>query len=475
MDALASFQKASRKLEKLPVPQHHTIFILATPSFASWVEASTDFIPQALKCAFGDLASVEVDVVCAVCDGLAPRPVSMTHPTGEGFSILHQPGEELGLWEDDDASATSPNLQSTLTFVPYPGSGTSIVVPLANTLFKNGRHSTLLLSRWKSEGGSFELMREQKERQNVPVPFLWERQNRRLRFHMSCIPLTPVRRIQSGLGNIVRSIDFGEGSIPDIGPASRELETSVDNYLAKEGHDHSKIDVWALVVPKDIYLDPRDQVEEISTNDINTPRAVASPSSHVGGRYVGRRLKRGAKLCRVLSGGGGWGAKQGLLSLDPQTSYSTSNESRYDLSEGSLDKKQASALGNLAQEGAFIQFLVAVKNEKPDTSEASERDSFAPVRSTVVGVVPSTIDHIYDEQQEKLAFGCDVSLGHFGCVSESGIFLRFIRDEKTGVAEWGFHALETKIDLPYSYAYSVSKVSKKSSSKLNEEVRNQGD
>jgi hypothetical protein len=42
------------------------------------------------------------------------------------------------------------------------------------------------------------------------------------------IPLTPARAIVNGLGNIVRKLKFDDGL---IGPASQELEASVDTAL----------------------------------------------------------------------------------------------------------------------------------------------------------------------------------------------------------------------------------------------------
>ncbi len=42
------------------------------------------------------------------------------------------------------------------------------------------------------------------------------------------IPLTPARAIVNGLGNIVRKLKFDNGL---IGPASQELEASVDTAL----------------------------------------------------------------------------------------------------------------------------------------------------------------------------------------------------------------------------------------------------
>ena len=57
--------------------------------------------------------------------------------------------------------------------------------------------------------------------------------------------------------------------------------------------DHA--DVWAFITPKDV-------------------RASFTTISR-------RAFSKGCQLRKVLSGGGGWGVKQGLLSLDPDADY----------------------------------------------------------------------------------------------------------------------------------------------------------
>jgi hypothetical protein len=160
----------------------------------------------------------------------------------------------------------------------------------------------------------------------------------------------------------------------------------------------------------------------------------------------------------------GWGLKQGLLSLDPQKTYSTINESRFDFSEGTVDEQQISALGNIAQEGAFIQFLVAAQDNSEGVSLRKPNSGYidSTLRSTVVGAVPNAVDEIHGLRQEKqtdnetLKDGIQVYPGHFGCVSESGMFLhRPLAESKNRRKDLkrDMPMVETKIDLPYSYIY----------------------
>ncbi|PMD39868.1 hypothetical protein L207DRAFT_512835 [Hyaloscypha variabilis F] len=474
LDAFTAFKRPIREVQGTPELEHHTIFILATPTFASWLEASSEFIPQALQRVFGTSSPVEADVVCGVCDGLAPRSLSMKTLTGTGFSVWHKPSKVENLWKNND-TGSSPNMQSTLTISARSPYQATLTLPLANTLFQNGRHSTLLLSRWKSNGDSFQIERDQIEKKNVTMN-LFVREGQFPRHVIPCVPLTPLRRIHSGLGNIVRTINFGRKGESDIGPASRELETSVGEYLAKGGNDQRTIDVWALVLPQD----PRSRqagrqgpVKQILTTDMDALRAIISPSTSKGLCYVGTLINEGARLVRVLSGGGGWGVKEGLLSLDPQTTYSDSNESRYDYSEGSLDERQISALGSLAREGAFIQFLVATKLDEDTaitTLQGNEHSSDDFRRhATVVGVVPSTIDDVHDEQQQIPTIS-DIQIypGHFGMVSESGIFLR--RGAKKMDMGEDIRSIETKVDLPFSYFYQEYRKRERKFSRTDKEV-----
>lgn len=157
----------------------------------------------------------------------------------------------------------------------------------------------------------------------------------------------------------------------------------------------------------------------------------------------------------AVSGGGGWGAKQGLLSLDPQTTYNTVNEARFDFSDASLEEQQTSALGNIAQEGASIQFFVAGKHR--ENGEGVAYDVAGILRKTLVlGGVPSTVDDVPKSNQENPDKKLYSLPAHFGCVSESGIYLQdkdlisMSTDEITST-EPNAIPHQTKIDLPFSY------------------------
>jgi len=170
---------------------------------------------------------------------------------------------------------------------------------------------------------------------------------------------------------------------------------------------------------------------------------------------IGRWIDKGAKFCRVLSGGGGWGIKQGLLSLDPQTVYGTVNEPQYDYSTQTLQGQQASALGNLAAPGSTIQFFLADNKSSSEPSARFMLPRGVLQRSAVIEAVPSTIDDIPDAS-EKLGTPskarCKIYPGHFGAASESGLYLE---TPITSLTVQGPKAriVSTKIDLPYSSVF----------------------
>jgi hypothetical protein len=171
-----------------------------------------------------------------------------------------------------------------------------------------------------------------------------------------------------------------------------------------------------------------------------------------------------------VSGGGGWGSKQGLLSLDPQTScIDDTDEAPFDFSSGSLEEQHASALGNMAQPGAYIQFFVADSSQiecgdhlhGPAKRHLKAAEMFQ--NSLVIGTVPSTIDDLPQPQKNngQEASGIrgshiKIRLGHFGCVSESGMFLSHTEVEPShsdDQIELTNRQTSTKVDLPYSYFY----------------------
>lgn len=154
-----------------------------------------------------------------------------------------------------------------------------------------------------------------------------------------------------------------------------------------------------------------------------------------------------------MSGGGGWGEKQGLLSLDPQTTYTHTDGTDLEFSGESLEEQQASALGNIAGPGSWIRFFVRKDPLLPDYEERGIVKPSNPWSKNVTfGTARDTIDTVNNERivvgQDKLV---GYRPGHFGCQSYSGMFLR--RKLHLDGPE-----ITTKIDMPGSYIYAYDKL-----------------
>ncbi|RFU26721.1 hypothetical protein B7463_g9609, partial [Scytalidium lignicola] len=461
--------------------QDQALVILATPSFATWLNDDAGFIPKTLRHLTSNLdQAAEIDVLVAVVDGLSPTPSEVPQANGsspnEGFSILHGSQSLVlpGLWSSEGHSPAvrTQELLSSITISGAPSQATEITLPLASTLFQNGRHSTLQASKWRFENGNFIKVRSEEKSQQTINVFSG---NKTLELEelsrIPATPITPARRIVSGLGNIVRRVDFG----PDgVGPASRELEASMDAYLESRNGARTNIAVYALIVPADIV---RVREAESSTgsedeNGLLTGRTEVealwhAPNGNTG--FIGDWIKKGATFCRVLSGGGGWGLKQGLLSLDPQTTYNQANEPSFSFMGVSFDEasssslSSSSALGDLAKPDAYIQFFVADPHQGQDQGERVKSNATDGM-TTVVGTVPSTVDEmprvseglISDNIPDEDLFIHHV--GHFGAVSESGMFVEsseassasFSGNSKSESGSEG-HMVRSKIDMPYSF------------------------
>ncbi|KAI4127377.1 MAG: hypothetical protein LQ347_004629, partial [Umbilicaria vellea] len=141
------------------------------------------------------------------------------------------------------------------------------------------------------------------------------------------------------MGNIIRRIQIGD-TPEDIAPASKELEKSVSTYLQRVSPVKDRVAVWTLVTPREIWVD--------------------QPQS-TRGKVLFSQIEKGARLHKVLSGGGGWGgAKDGLLSLDPHSTYKQSEQASLLLipDDGDLEAEKLAMLGDVVKPGDVVQFFI---------------------------------------------------------------------------------------------------------------------
>lgn len=178
--------------------------------------------------------------------------------SSEGVSVLLGRAARVlpRLWRDAAAGARPPQL----AFHP-PGCARAgrlrVAVPLANTVFSNGRSHACYASRWRTGAGQLPALAERIEKdgqQDVVLPpadMAFEKASATT-VASALVPVTPPRRIAAGLGNILRQVDVGQPA-----PASKELEAVIPPLLERRrrsaGHPEAEppgpIGVWALVLP----------------------------------------------------------------------------------------------------------------------------------------------------------------------------------------------------------------------------------
>ncbi|KAK4556920.1 hypothetical protein LTR86_005901 [Recurvomyces mirabilis] len=300
------------------------------------------------------------------------------------------------------------------------------------------------------------------------------------------IPLTAFRVVRNAMGNIVRLLSSAtsaddlqqSATWSDPQPASQELEAVVAAYFKDLNMSPEPVNVWALIAPKvkGSWSQQRNEGSATRTMRLWTPQEIrslwtAEDAQKQRDRIVNsttlRMLRAGGRLHRVLSGGGGWGKKAGLLSLDPDMVYSSRElrgEKGWDFDfegEGAeaVEKQQRQALGEIVQEGESIMFLIAPRDTEQFEEGRKSAWNFVnrADRSAVFGAIPSTIDLVPDELTSDRVGTTAPTIRHqpnlFGAYSEGGLALDvLINDQRLndGEPRSAIHT-QTKLDVPYSH------------------------
>ena len=136
-----------------------------------------------------------------------------------------------------------------------------------------------------------------------------------------------------------------------------------------------------------------------------------------------------------MSGGGGWGAKKGLLSLDPQrTHFSLSEEEEMQRFIQAMDG------GNFVPVGSKIQFFASTETSATEPTGAQE-----------TGVVFGTASRVETEtDSESSQPEARLLEDHFGALSNDGIFVT--SSDAAAVTTPGFNN-DWKLNVPNSRIY----------------------
>ena len=313
-----------------------------------------------------------------------------------------------------------------------------VTLPVANTVFVNGQRTTLYENAWEIESSGLG-MGEIRHGDKTPVASY--------PVSLKCSPyelmtcgsaplraLTEPRLVVGSMGNVLSQIEVDGKAVP----ASQELEKAVSAFIKSNptSTEQGPLLVFALLRSKQV-------------------SAFGSDVDGAHGDFTSSlitTLWEGAQLYKCTGGGGGWGTRQGFLSLEPARDFEP-QESTVDFPD--LDDEQ-SIVKHLGSRGiqagtCTVQFLVYCRHElsKSDSPETPAQDATAPAQDGTTTVVlgtatdPEARDHLVKDPDPHDT-GVLFVPNHFGMISYRGAALGSLNtSSKTTLAR-------TRLDVPNS-------------------------
>ncbi|KAF2628413.1 hypothetical protein BU25DRAFT_339653, partial [Macroventuria anomochaeta] len=493
--------------------KQNLVVFLVTPSFAPWLLDDRVFLEKALAKLYQNLPGPlpKVHAICAVVDKL-PEAKPVGGDSGRDavraeftFRAKHPPVNETGLEgiayvvlpAKAEVSA-QPNIGGELGCIDFLAHthttnqgrhNDRVRVPLANTVFQTGQSSTMINSTWERSVSDDRLeLRTRRQIKTVvinlsaedPKPGKSQLQSylhqEAAALSIPLIPLTVPRQVDGHMGNIIRGVIGPDGNKIT---ASTELEQVVPQYFKSRDEPAQATSAWALVIPKDKAHICIKDTSRLVSGQLGTNPDFMTSEDHEHWEQKGRELlwqkdppqwnnmtqeaiAKGARLHKVLSGGGGWGKKAGLLSLDPvpigapmpEQPAKESTAEHFD----SVDEF-STALKPVVEDGDYIQFFISTATAQGETVSAFEdlkkveESTGGNAWSWEFGVIPSTIDSIPGGSWQHTGAASEemvVFRGSFGALTEGGLTLMRGRgvNLKTGIAGKAINT--TTIDVPFS-------------------------
>ena len=322
-----------------------------------------------------------ITLIAGAVDQIAcPSGSAPDAPTG-GLSYLAYEDDATDPSSSSGSDRPKASKGSVSILLPQPSAGhpsappLTIHIPLSNTIFRTGHETTLLSSTFtRSSSASsthtsqplFQLSSTQwLSSAHLTLPSLAPApgapQSPSSKLSIPLHPLTIARQISRAMGNILRTLSSANGPLP----ASLELESAVSAHLASSNtspsHQQGPLQIFALVTPS-APSPLQASAPSIPWSSLllshHTDSSSSSTNSATTFSFSPARPSPGAHLYRVLSGGGGWGDKAGLLSLDPDPLFPESGS-------GEDGEAQFSERYFARQKGAAAAAAVAAK-EKVD-------------------------------------------------------------------------------------------------------------
>lgn len=228
--------------------KHDAALVVASPEFARQFE-DPDFMGAMAKLLRGSSTTAQFHLLGAIVDQVA-APLGSSGSV-QGISVLRGQVDRLlpSLWQPQSPKAKED--ADAVSALSFSIGNPTLTLPLARTMFKNSRGSTLLASQYNLSHSSPRLENHaEKYTQRVCVsPPRQPHSISDLGLWAPLLPLTPARQITESFGNIIRGIQVDEQSIP----ASTELEGAVNRLYETGGPlqlTPGSAGVWALVMPR---------------------------------------------------------------------------------------------------------------------------------------------------------------------------------------------------------------------------------
>lgn len=456
------------------------MILLITPSYIRFLEEENPFLPELLSKIFPrPKLESNFDVVAAVVDYISfPSDVKPLPNVIQGYgdrvgfegisvAVSYSDMAAPDLWSqgnDEKASGEKAAAQQSVLFFRFPCEsyfGTVVgpilskilrvvQIPVANTLFHNGQLSTMSASRWVSLPNSTEpqkaYVRTRKKDlvcQTINMAGIFSETDLNLphKLSLGLEPITSPRIVSASLGNIVRRLYISRNSKETM-PASAELEKAIARKIESSPKANSRPAVWALITPSENYADEL-QMEMTDAAD---------------------GIESGSRLYRVLSGGGGWGSKMGLLALDPETDFNSPELETSQISESDQleNRTQGDAFNRIIKIGDTVTFFIARESEKSllhgtaGSPAPSRRSlSLSPSPSVCFGSAPSSLEILADQNiatsMEPPLFDRILINKHFGMLSNQGMVFHVEKEVPTNDIGQSGTVVHTKIDVPGAY------------------------
>jgi hypothetical protein len=504
-----------RNFPKLLFPFHNSlrnVTFFVTPELVGWFDEKNSFMQNALDHIYRDWsASAQklndvrlpkdhqyfVQSRVAVVDripfsngkssGLPGISMAVTKRSG---TWLSKSGQSKGTKKE---ISKMPVITVTLPF-PEMQKGRKILRILlrpSNTLFVTGLPATMFIEKWafNEEAVTGKMLSRCTERVHVDHFELYHM------FEKSslAIPLqrlTEPRAIYMCMGNIISKL-MGEQASEPIS-ASHELEGKVSAFMAGRNATNGTLSVFALITPK-LGAEIRSTQGPAVPNEILGYYGLAgttegSPKNQLVQDHIRVAIAKGAHLHRVTGGGGGWGKKQGLLSLEPamdfgaEASESCSSWPPEDFDTNSKDNGSfwtRKSAPEVASPGDIVEFYGAFISKEEEQALIQEESIMTALRvpnavcrssrswaeedtsNIVWGVIPPQ-DSIGASTASNLSDDLIPIPHHFGMLSEQGMVLQRLdlleAKQAPGDSEITHERARnvTKIDAPHTVlTYSI--------------------